>query len=227
MSTLPDFVRETERVYKEYAVCGETSRFPAVWHDFFPAKTKQKFLLEDTWHFSPSSFKQGISVSHCWQARLHDIRRRKNVCYLDKDRKVTAVNFSAAMLPSIDKIPMNLSCQPIALEVKAEAEPEGEEAAAAAKAGAEFLARFDDVGSEEIGMASKEMCGWAVSYRSSEPENRLFSSWRKRWSKHRATWASYPLQPGSFRTPQAAQLKKQMAWRQNRRKKKVAVPTAS
>ena len=141
-------------------------------HDWFPSFPKADFNRKEVWQFSPGSFKMGIADSQAWVGTLNDIRRRARLCFRDPKGKVPAVNFNAAMLPSIARVPKDRVSLPIAVVATAAPEDEDpddkEDAVAAA---AMFCEGFADRGSEEILMNTKDVMGWLVSYRSSMPEN--------------------------------------------------------
>ena len=65
---------------------------------------------------------------------------------------------------------------------------------------------------EEALMDQKELNGWMISYRTSAPEKRPFSHWRKRFTKHRMRYSSVGLQPARSRRPMAEQQEMQKRW---------------
>ena len=101
----------------------------------------------------------------------------------------TGLDFKASMLRNGQRVPADRVCHPLiapAIESPSEAESQVEIEAMVA----DFTSAFNEAGSDEIAIAAKEILGWSCSYRSSQPEKRNFSSWRKRWSKARARLSS-------------------------------------
>ena len=100
--------------------------------------------------------------------------------------------------------------------VEAPPELEGEELEEAA---AEFAHAFGESGSGEIEMAARIVLGWQCSYRRASPELKEFSSWRARWSRHRAKFsaARIALQQPRVRRPIAEALEIQDGWRKRRK----------
>ena len=166
--------------------------------------------------FSKQSFREQIGTCQAWSMKLNDNRRRKKPLFLNKDGFATALNFSASMLRNGARVPADRVTLPKVAPATELPEP-GADAAELDAMAADFLERFEEVGSGEININSREAFGWACSYRSAAPEKQLCSTWRKRWSKARKAWASTPLQAPRHRRPQAEQLVIQKGWAKRRR----------
>ena len=79
MSDIPEMISRCAVLYSEYSADPhKPPRMPAEFHDFIPLQAKPEFEAEHMWQFTASSFREPISVSHAFQFRLNDIRRRKN-----------------------------------------------------------------------------------------------------------------------------------------------------
>ena len=191
VSTIPKFIESSRRVYEEFVADRKRApRLPATWHDFYPCDEKEKFVAEFCKSFKSASFKEQISVCQSWSCRLNDIRRRKNPLYENAEGQLPALDFKAAMLRDGTRVPADRSCHPVVIrpgEVDAAGADgeDGEAAGEVAELGDEFGHVFGEEGNGEISMGTTLHLGWQCSYRSSEPEKKCFSVWRKRFSKAR------------------------------------------
>ena len=73
------------------------------------------------------------------------------------------MDFKASMLPG-NRVGPDLSCHPV-LVPAADVPPPDAEAAEIDAIQADFAEAFGELGSDEIGIASKEVLGWSCSYR--------------------------------------------------------------
>lgn len=136
---------------------------------------------------------------------------KNRVMYQDFSRTWTAMTFKAAMLSDQRHVPSERTCLPQQAEVEVvEEEEEGPEALGveAAEASAEVHAVFGaHAENGEMTLGVKELRGWPISYRQSQPEKRTFAEWRKRFSSHRKKWQKWGIALGvGVARPSVAQM---------------------
>ena len=227
ISSLEEYVERAQRLYADFQDRpGATTRMPARFHLFWPREQKSKFIADYCKQVTAASYKEQIGVCRSWSGRLNDTRRIGRPLFADKNRVLTAINFSARMLAS-QKLNKERACLPTLCDIPAaaadpadpaEADPECDEEIAAA------AAELCPAGELAVPAGEKMMDGWLCSYRKSEPEKAAFSKWRARYSRMRVKWWSsgVGLQLPQARRPVADQLALQRPWRERRKAAMVA-----
>ena len=217
VSDIPQFIEKSAELWQTYqADPRRPSRLSATWVDFFPTVHKSNFVEQFCIQFHRSAFTEQISVCQCWTLRLNDQRRRGNPLYVDKKNVMTGVKFYASMLRDGRRVASERICIPKVEPPCEQPELEDMQKLEQRSEAEEFASGFAEAGSEEIGIAVKEVLGWSCSYRSAQPEKQSFAHWRARWTKARQSWISVPLEAPRHRRPQEEQRKRQEEWRQNR-----------
>ena len=74
-------------------------RMPAIHHEYMPAEAKDDFVAKHLFQFSPSSFLELIGLCQSWHFKLNDSRRREKLLWKSPQKRLTAINFCATMLP--------------------------------------------------------------------------------------------------------------------------------
>ena len=152
-----------------------------------------------------------------FSARLNDRRRRGTPLFQNRGHVCTGIDFRATMLRTGARVPAFRVTWPTVIPAEEAAPEAGEDAGEEGEAAADFAAAFGDHGSEEIAMLCKTQLGWNTSYRSSQPERKSFSSWRRRWTRQRLRYSGTPLLAPRVRRSQLEQLELQKSWQQRRR----------
>ena len=126
--------------------------------------------------FDRKGFTEPIGVCQAYQMKLNDIRRRSNPLLQNHFKMLAAIDFKCNMLKDGRRAPAHRICFPTVVAAAEAPEPPEAEGALDPEASAYFAAAFGCNGSDEILMATKMCLGWQCSYRTKEPEKRVFPS---------------------------------------------------
>ena len=223
ISTIPQMVEKSRELYDEFAAVKKPKRMPAFWHDFSDHSETEQFEEGFMLQFASASYKELISHCHCYVFRLNDKRRRAVPLYKNPAGVLTGLDFKSAMLRDGARVPADRVTLPRVVELTRDLPDEEVVDAKVREALAEeFRSAFGEEGSGCVSMLSKEVLGWACSYRVRSPELQSFEDWRKRWSKARARFGDIPLLAPRIRPTVSEALTQQQSWRDRRK-----VPKAS
>ena len=132
------------KLHAEHAARYHARRFPRIpiiFHDFFPSEERTTITKNYCQAFKAHSFVEAISTCQCYEARLNDRRRIRNVSYMNPEKTFTGIDFKSTMVANGQVVPSEKVCLPQLDEErydKLEADQEEAEAGAAAYAADEL-----------------------------------------------------------------------------------------
>jgi hypothetical protein len=176
VSDIPQVVNLWRDLDAEYAAKKKNPKRTASFIDWVPTWSRKE-MEEYSVQFKPASFTEGIMTSHSFLARLNDKRKTVLRGAGENNNKFTGIDFKAVMVGN-GKADALRTCRPVELTEKAEVAADA--GAAAAAEAAELEVEFAEIFAEGAGgegngqclLASKEINGWQISYRLTEPEKK-------------------------------------------------------